>query len=236
MGCNMHLYVEKQANGAWQSADQWSPNKYADEEGEPPLSLEYEDRFYSGRNYNLFAILAEVRNGRGFAGVRTGDGFVPISEPRGLPDDVSEQVKAESDRWSGDGHSHSWFTVAELLAYNWTQTTKLSGYVSAAEYYQWSRWRRGAGEGPESYCGGIGGGGIEKVTEDELRRRIEELTGGDWRQQEAKVKVGMPGVYCQVEWEQPYYKVARDFLAETMPRLWRLGKPDDVRIVFFFDN
>ena len=236
MGCDIHFFVENQVNGAWLSADKWPPNKYADEEGEPPHILDYKDSFYHDRNYNLFAILADVRNGSGFAGCDTGNGFVPICEPRGVPDDVSEQVASESDRMGVDGHSHSWLTVDELLAYDWTQTSKLRGFVNAAEYYEWNHWRRKEGEGPESYRGDIFGGSVEKISEKELRRRIEELTDGDWSRQEEKVKEGLPSVYCQVEWEQPYYKVARKFLAETMPRLWRLGKPEDVRIVFWFDN
>ena len=40
------------------------------------------------RSYNTFAMLANVRNGRGFAGVRTSTGFPVIHEPRGLPDDL----------------------------------------------------------------------------------------------------------------------------------------------------
>src|SRR5262249_2591595 len=159
-------------------------------------------------NYNLFGILANVRNGSGFAGCDTGDGFVPISVPRGLPGDVSDEVRAETNRWGEDGHSHSWFTVAELLAYDWTQTTRLRGFVSAVNYYEWNRWRRQEGEGPDSYSGDIWGAGIEKVSEDEIRRRIEALTGGDWRRQEDKVKEGLAKVFCQVEWEQPYYKPA----------------------------
>lgn len=39
------------------------------------------------RSYNTFAMLANVRNGRGFAGVKTSDGFPVIHEPRGLPAD-----------------------------------------------------------------------------------------------------------------------------------------------------
>ncbi|WP_148596258.1 hypothetical protein [Aquisphaera giovannonii] len=216
-------------------ADRWEPNKYADE-GEPKLAIPYENRFYSGRNYSLFAILADVRNGRGFAGIDTGNGFVPIDDPRGLPDDVSEPVKADSDRWDGDGHSHSWFTVAELLAYDWTQTTKHRGYVSAAEYYEWNRWRRGRGESPESYSGDIFGAQIEKVSEEEMRRRIETVTGGDWYRQEDKVHELLSNVHCRVEWEQPYYKSVRSFWSDTIPQLLRLGKPEEVRIVFWFDN
>jgi len=49
--------------------------------------------WYGDRNYNAFAILADVRNGYGFAGCDTGDGFVPISTPKGFPDDMCEEVR-----------------------------------------------------------------------------------------------------------------------------------------------
>lgn len=87
---------------------------------------------YTGRCYDTFAILADVRNGIGFAGVKTGEGFAVISEPKGLPDDleVDEEgsvtiadypwnAKEEGrhyTRWLGD-HSHSYLTLAEIKAY-----------------------------------------------------------------------------------------------------------------------
>jgi hypothetical protein len=46
----------------------------------------------------------------------------------------------------------------------------------------------------------------------------------------------LQNTYCQVEWETPYYKAASDFWSSTIPKLLRLGKPEDVRIVFWFDN
>src|SRR5690606_27440711 len=67
------------------------------------------------RNYDLFAILADVRNGYGFAGVYTGDGFNYISEPKGLPEDMSEELKKaiETERvWLGD-HDFSYLTSSE---------------------------------------------------------------------------------------------------------------------------
>jgi hypothetical protein len=221
-------------NGIWVSADRWTPNKYADDECEPPVRVEYEDRIYSGRNYSLFAILADVRNGRGFAGCDTGDGFVPIDDPRGIPDDVSDSVKADADRWDADGHSHSWLTVAEMLAYDWTQTTKQRGFVSAPEFWKWNRWNRKNGESPDSYCGGVGGAGIRKVSEQEMIQLLEPF-GNEWSAQE-RIENELSSVYCQAEWEQPYYKAVRHFLSDTMPRLWQLGKPDEVRLVFWFDN
>lgn len=51
------------------------------------------EQFWHSRNYNVFAILANVRNGYGFAGVDTGDALVPICEPRGIPGDLSEEVR-----------------------------------------------------------------------------------------------------------------------------------------------
>ena len=38
------------------------------------------------RDYNSFAVLGDVRNGLGFAGVKTGEGFNYITARRGLPD------------------------------------------------------------------------------------------------------------------------------------------------------
>ena len=54
------------------------------------------------RSYNTFAMLADVRNGRGFAGIKTSDGFPYIHKPRGLPADLKEPtrmslVKVDSD-------------------------------------------------------------------------------------------------------------------------------------------
>ena len=61
------------------------------------------------RNYTLFAHIAGVR----------GDGSIkPISEPKGLPNDLSITTWFEVERWWGDGHSHTWLNyteIAELL-------------------------------------------------------------------------------------------------------------------------
>ncbi len=70
------------------------------------------------RGYNTFAMLANVRNGTGFAGIKTSNGFPVIHEQRGLPEDLEvedDNVKVElgTTYWLGD-HSHSWCTLAEL--------------------------------------------------------------------------------------------------------------------------
>lgn len=249
MGCDIHLYVERREDGKWVSADKWEPDTYVEEGEEPRLCVQYEQRFYRGRNYDLFAILANVRNGRGFAGCDTGDGFVPIAEPRGLPDDCCEQVRAESDSWGCDGHSHSHFTLAELFAYDWTQLTTHRGIVSAGEFVEWSRWKRRDGEGPANYCGGVGGRAVRTVPIEEMDAKVAEIkkpfensdSRGWWDDFVAKVEseIGDNAEmkwFTQVEWSEPYNFSCRSFWWETIPKLLRLGKPEDVRIVFWFDN
>lgn len=53
------------------------------------------------RNYDRFGALAGVR------------GLGPPQ--RGLPDDISETAKNESEEWGSDGHSHSWIPLKDAL-------------------------------------------------------------------------------------------------------------------------
>jgi hypothetical protein len=126
MGADIHLFTEikKSINSEdkWVNVDNWRYNPYYQEgndDGERMLSVE---SIYSGRNYELFGILAGVRD-------RNND---MIDDPRGLPEDVSEVTKKESDRWEDDGHSHSWLTLRELKEYQGLHpVVKRSGFISA---------------------------------------------------------------------------------------------------------
>lgn len=117
MGCDIHIHVEykhrqfigKNAKGenefceAWQCGDYFYLNPYYGFENEKKYN---KSEFCEGRNYSRFATLANVRN----------YGDTPyISEPRGLPSDVTSEVKADSDAWGCDGHSHSYLTLKELI-------------------------------------------------------------------------------------------------------------------------
>jgi len=220
MGCDIHFYAEKRVDGKWVSADQWEH-----EDGYSHVPSEKE--FYNSRNYDLFAILADVRNGRGFAGCKTGNGFNPISHPKGLPEDVSAEVKVASDEMSGDGHSHSWFTLVELLTYDWTQVAKKRGWVNGILFYKWKKFSSKEGE-PDSWCGGVSGEDVKHVSVPEMEALVQNTKETDLK--------NLSNTYCLVEWEIHYYEVCRWFLSETIFKLLRLGKPEDVRIVFFFDN
>lgn len=241
MGCDIHLYVEKRVGGNWVPADKWVPDEKS-EEKDPLMALmvPYNDHYYSGRNYDLFAILADVRNGRGFAGIDTGEGFNPISDPKGLPIDVTTEVQLELDRWGEDAHSVNFYTVKDLLEFDWTQVTKLRGVVSAVEFYHWNRWKRDEGESPEGYCGAVGGANVLYLPVSEMERQIQDLEKQhpktSIQEMEKIIKEKMENCFVKIEWEQPYYKTCRRFWSDTIPRLLRLGKPEDVRIVMWFDN
>ena len=234
MGCDIHFYVEKRINEKWETADKW----YPDEDDGSMSTSKWDKNFtrkagplYDGRSYDLFSILADVRNGSGFAGVDTGDGFIPIDSPRGLPEDPSTEVLEASDDYGSDGHSHSWLTVTELMDYDWTKTTKKRGWVSPKEFARF--YLKGK---PDGWSGGISGGGVEHVSNEAM---LAHISGGKpaftW-QDFHKMEEVRGGKYTQVEWEIPYYEAAANFLSETLPQLWQIGKPDEVRIVFWFDN
>ena len=100
----------------WVSADEWSKD---------------DDRWvhverYWSRNYYLFSILADVRNG--------GD-VEPISYPKGIPRDASSGYKYSVKQWDSDGHSHSYFTLQELLDVDWNVYEKeyLENFLNVIE-------------------------------------------------------------------------------------------------------
>jgi hypothetical protein len=125
MGCDIHFYVEKWSDEEltegpidisdkrdsrisnvlklkreyrWISVDKW----YRDE----GYWTNYGNSFYSGRDYNLFAKLADVRN--------YNNNIKPLDQPRGIPVDASYAYKLMTKE-DGDSHSHSYFTLCELL-------------------------------------------------------------------------------------------------------------------------
>jgi hypothetical protein len=217
MGCDIHLHVEKKVDGQW---NRWERTEVVTW----PSGYRTAENYYgySGRNYDLFGMLADVRNGRGFAGCDTGDGFKPISMPKGFPEDASYEVEKDKDCWEGDGHSHSYLTLSELLAYDWEQKTKSRGIISEEQYQKFDREK-----GPETYSGGISGPGIRVVSESDY---LALKANGDLS----------PDVrwHIQVEWGVTYKNEAGSFYTKTLPRLKELaeGDPESVRIVFWFDN
>lgn len=85
MGCDVHCYVEVKVR----ATGKW----------------ELYNQPRPGRNYQLFARMANVR---------PYDSIVPISEPRGVPNDISDMVRMEMEFIGADAHSHSWLSGSEV--------------------------------------------------------------------------------------------------------------------------
>lgn len=189
------------------------------------------------RHYQLFAVLAGVRNGSGFAGIRTGEPVRPISEPRGFPADFEVQgevhqvstldhmdprragyrregPEAYADDplgvWMGD-HSHSWVTGEEMLA--WAEhapTIVQCGVLTRAEYEAWDKKSQ-----PKSYCGDVWGGAVVVIEEPQL--------------------VNPPDVWTHVRvtWEQSL-RTELSYFFDEVARL--VSEHGTVRFVFGFDS
>ena len=232
MGTDIHAALEIRKNGKWET--QLSPNKWFGKyDDEPRLTARFD---VGGRNYDLFAILADVRNGHGFAGCDTGDGFVPISEPKGLPDDMDEHTREALS----DEHTPSYVTLTELLDYDWSQTTKHRGWVTAVEFEEWDRMKEWE-PAPKSYCGRVSGATVEHVSLQEMRKRVNAIIKRhqNWAAGIEEIKQTMSSVYCLVEWTEQYSDSAGHFWTITMPKLMQLGKQygnENVRLVFDFDS
>lgn len=106
MGCDIHMHTEKRVHGKWIKAVREIPKSKHGDFNDDPLE---------NRSYAYFGWLADVRN---YSEVP------PISEPRGVPDDMAPETKASFDGWDCDAHSASWLTVDEILAVDFDQVVE----------------------------------------------------------------------------------------------------------------
>ena len=167
------------------------------------------------RNYVLFAVLANVRNGYGFAGVKTGEPLPHIDEARGIPEDLHDyiNIKYEDSIYLTDGykerhwnefessfwlgyHDHSWLSLTELLAYDWDYMGDFQGLVSPEIDKKTPK-----GHQPEMYCGG---------TSDKS--------------------------YVLRKWKKPIRDCISDSFFAILEAYAQEYNPNDVRMVFGFDS
>lgn len=155
MGCDIHSFVEVKQEGTWKQVEGVFP--------------------FDWRNYSVFAFLANVRNY---------DCCEPISEPRGLPSDVSNDIdfiyKDEEDYV----HSTSYLTVKELIDFDYDKTF----------------WNR------------------------RITRTIGNFTNGAALAEEGEGKI------------VTYRENLGEEFFQDLEELKELGEPENVRIVFWFDN
>lgn len=233
MGTDIHFYVQRRdpETREWRFLEapesilgDWGKRWEAENKDEEW----YRRSWYGARNYALFGMLANVRNGYGFAGVDTGDGYRPIAETRGLPEDFEPDayiLKHDNPEYC---HSHQWLSLREVLEYPVKDLrTNRRGWVNEAEFKKW--FERDDGKGPDSYYGGVGGPGIEHVDVTTMTKIVK----GELPRKEGK------GYYCQLEWGETYIDSATYFFETMVPAVKELvGEEgiDDVRFVMWFDS
>lgn len=238
MGCDIHLYVERRVNGVWESADMWiiEPD-YGDDIVEVP----YESKFYKGRNYHLFAVLADVRNYLDLPS---------ISNPRGLPDDITENPRRISDSEPEFFHTRSWLTLAEIFEYDWTIKVPNRGLLSAFDFaiWMWAYPDKSHPPYPRQRVSYVDRkqpiqriDEKDMIDEKEMVARFQQINPDypNWASRKALEEVittHFPDYFVICEWHDPLYDMTPEFWSHTIPRLVHLGKPEDVRIVFWFDN
>lgn len=152
MGCDIHALIERKNESRRDDGSvywtEWVNS------GDPDI----------GRNYEMFAVLAGVRNH---------NGVTPLAEPRGFPGFESWQAHGDGERWirwadhdakpcwamvemaeryGVDGHSASWFTLAEIKAYDTEQVildeSLVVGRDKAGKVTATAGWTSGPSEGP----------------------------------------------------------------------------------------
>jgi hypothetical protein len=121
MGTDIEVFTEQQSDESWHFAGQMESNSidyntFHDIYDDVPLYIP--SSIYSNRNYNLFAILADVRNDYD-------EKFEPISPLRGLPDNLPPELAAwyTSIQTGEEGETLSldagWLTLEELANFDW---------------------------------------------------------------------------------------------------------------------
>ena len=143
MGCDIHGSIEIKTNsGKW-------------------IELQQLD---VGRNYDMFGVLADVRN---YVNA------VSISEPRGIPEDVSKKVMKEIEGWDCDGHSHSWLSWKDIQEYDWKQIFHDGRESAVVKSTGKELWK--ASYSDKSY-------NSEDIEFKFLDRTADELISDDWKE------------------------------------------------------
>jgi hypothetical protein len=109
MGCDIHSYAEvrNKETGKWEKAiafttiDDFDKDWYKADVGDNP---------FNWRSYGMFGFLADVRN---YSSVPT------IVEPRGIPEDVSDEINSEYEYWGYYSHTASHIYLREFVEYDY---------------------------------------------------------------------------------------------------------------------
>ncbi len=204
MGTDVHAVWQAKKDGKW---------------------VDIPSKWEQDRHYFLFAWLADVRNGFGFAGIPTHTPVTPIAAQRGFPEDFegddehktdyenmdpsrqqyTKREEFEGSIWMGD-HSFTWLSADEILTAPKPAAWR-TGFVSREFFDAWD-----GHTAPEEWSGGI--------------------SGRDIRTAEAPTAVEPTTTHVRIFWKQPDDTL--DYFVDEVRRL--KGLHGEVRVVMGFDS
>lgn len=209
MGTDIRCYAERRVNGKWELCEPLVPNPdyypadpsdppYADDASEPEFKPQ---EIYDERNYSVFAIIADIRNGS-----HSDEDYESIAPQRGLPEDISNELAEWANYWAQYAYGFTWCSFAELLNFPWKQKSiKKKAMVDPRAAYLFNN-------GSDSFPHLL------------------------WPRDVRKEYAGYMKGGVTVTWRATYEESAGSyFLVNTFEKLASFGKPEDVRLVMWFD-
>ena len=214
MGCDIHIWAEvRGSDGRWYLHK--APQDKLDVAIAERAGYGYEDEDEEEVTLRATMTASDLDTGRNYrlfgilANVRWYDEHRSFGDKRGVPEDASSEYLSEIKGWGLDAHSASYISLKELL--------------------EWAYWHEVAGT-EFWYDDPVFNALIDKLKRELLGKTEEER----WEiLRSARNSKQYPEPPSRV---QTYSDMAGEFYSETIPMLVGLGEPEDVRIVFFFDN
>ena len=227
MGTDIHFVAQRKIDGKWQDIksdeiDFDAKDSYDAKTGRWKVKPGGEFHWTGDRNYYLFAWLADVRNGYGFAGVKTFEPVKPLTSNRGFPEDFdyvepqyNDDYERESGHYLGD-HSFGWALFSEILTHPRTQRVQ-SGVIEPEAYEALKD-----GKNPEEWSGDISG------------RNIVTLDSGAYEQAKRHGELdASKKYYVRSSWTMPD---GLDHFIGAVTELAAKYGGENVRLVFGFDS
>lgn len=210
--------------------------------GETLHNIAIETSWGLDRDYTLFAILADVRNGYGFAGVYRHEPLESIAPDRGIPSwlTVDDDTYSEEliNQWYGTqyadfgaskygtdlgDHSFTHMTLSEIINWKgWDNYLSQGGVVSKDHYEE----TIAKGNNPECWCGGVSGFAINVVDEN-IYKTLTGVCNYEGKQ--------ITHINCRWKSEETLRERYQWFL-EEIDRIGGEYGYDDVYLVVGFDS
>jgi len=229
MGTDIHILVEvDNGDGLWEAVEppfyheDWGgfysfhPRYWKLDDNDPEKERLMNIPDPTTRDYNVFAFLANVRNGYGFAGVPRHKPIEPQFPDRGLPPGTTYPADPEDPEWTvpyNEGeeeyetpygiwlgyHSLTWATLEELREAPWDMGYESTGVISASEYDSFIA----SGRKPprNGWSGGVSGKGIRTFSEEEFLELRKEGEINYGIQEEGIANLLGEKDYVQVSWK-----------------------------------